>query len=64
MHRVTFLPALGWSGKPSELTAILQRLLVSKELQQQASTQARERYDAHFAVKRWRRDLHALIDRV
>jgi glycosyltransferase involved in cell wall biosynthesis len=64
MHWVSALPALGWSGKPSELTAILQRLLVSKELQQQASTQARERYDAHFALKRWRRDLHALIDRV
>jgi len=54
MHWVSQLPALPWSGRPDELAALLQRLLSSVDLQQQASCQARQRYEQHFALSIWR----------
>ena len=60
MHWVSQLPALPWSGRPHELAALLQRLLSSSDLQQQASREARERYEEYFALSIWRQRLQQL----
>jgi len=54
MHGVSALPALPWSGQPADLAPLLQRLLSSPNLQRLASTQARARYERHFALECWR----------
>jgi glycosyltransferase involved in cell wall biosynthesis len=60
MHWVSQLPALPWSGQPHDLAALLQRLLSASDLQQQASREARLRYQEHFALSIWRQRLRQL----
>jgi len=60
MHWVSQLPVLPWSGRPGDLAALLQHLLSADDLQQQASREARQRYEQHFALSIWRQRLRQL----
>jgi glycosyltransferase involved in cell wall biosynthesis len=60
MHWVSALPALPWHGRPSELPAILQRLMCEADLYRQACLQARQRYEQEFCREVWCRRLAAL----
>ncbi|MCP9775696.1 glycosyltransferase [Cyanobium sp. WAJ14-Wanaka] len=55
MFWVSNLPALGWSGRPSELAATIQQLLSDAPRHRLACHQARRRYDQYFAYPIWRR---------
>ena len=60
MHWVSALPALPWTGEPSELPAVLERLLRDPELYRQACLEARQRYEQEFGREVWCRRLAAL----
>ena len=60
MHWVSAIPTLAWQGEPSELPALLQRLMREPELYREACLQARQRYEQEFGREVWCRRLEIL----
>jgi glycosyltransferase involved in cell wall biosynthesis len=57
MAWVSRLPGLDWSGRPSDLAGLLQRLAVDPDWRLELGRQARQRYLQLFARQVWRRRL-------
>ena len=53
MHWVSPLQSLDWSGSPSELSIVLQRIFTNPTLLARLSVEARNRYDTFFSNQVW-----------
>ena len=57
MHWVSCLDSLDWSGSPSELSEVLQRIFNDPRLLIQLTLEARNRYDQYFSNYQWLQSL-------
>ena len=60
MHWVSQLNSLKWSGSPSDLSIVLQRIFTDPPLLNQLSLEACHRYDSFYSYCEWFRSLRSL----
>tara|TARA_Y100001968_G_scaffold313337_1_gene337440 strand:- start:141 stop:1268 length:1128 start_codon:yes stop_codon:yes gene_type:complete len=61
MHWVSQLPGLAWSGRPIDLSDIIQKLFTNKVLYYQACKDARARYENDFSIPIWKKRLNLFL---
>ncbi len=62
MYWVSKLPSLEWSGRPNDLASLIQKLFTHPDLYKLACEESIIRYNHKFAITKWRKRLHEVLD--